>query len=801
MLRTLRTLRRSPGFAAATILTLALGVGANTGAFSALNTLLLRPLPYPHPDRLVTLYETTADRKPRDVAEANLFDWRKRSALFEQMAAFRPRSFGLTLGTQDAVTVIQTGMTTAGFLPAIGVAPSLGRTFTEDEEASDSRVIVLSDRLWRAQFGADPATIGRKIFLNEEAFTVIGVMPAGFEFPMDRVLPQAFIPLSRRDYCCVRAGSLAGIGRIKPAVSQAAARAELEAIGAQLAAEYPATNAARSVGLRPLAETMAASRREPLLLLMAAATLLLLIACANVSGLMVARGFARSHEAAIRASLGGGAWQIARPFFAEAIVLAAAGGLGGLFAARLVLRMVPRFIAGAADVGPLRLDAAAFTFALALAAALTLIMGAAPLLAVRRADLNGLMKAGGKVSARGPRSYGRATLVMVQVAFSAVLLLGAGLLLRSFLHLLDTSPGFQTAHALRFGLGLPEKRYDTDLKLVDFHHRLLDRLRAIPGVTAVGAVLRFPLRGGAGGTGGAFQIAGDNLPVPQRPHAWINAATPGYFAAMAIPLLAGRDFSGIDDKPGIHRVAIVNQAFARAYLRQRRPLGTVLELRWVSDLNPPGSTWEIIGVAGDTRQWSLDRPAVPEIFLSMTQIGSDSAGYVIRARGDDAALARAIAAAVVAQDSRLERVSVVPMKVLVERNLASRTAALELVGGFAVLALLLTAVGVYGIVAFRAAERSHEMAIRMALGASAGHVRGLVVGDALRMSMTGAAVGAAAFLFVAPLLQSQLVGVAAFDPVSIAVVVGSLCVVALVASAIPSRRAARNSPITLLRVS
>ncbi len=727
-------------------------------------------------------------------------DWEQRSTLFQAMAAFRPRSFGLTRSDQDAVTVIQTGMVTAGFFPAVGVAPAIGRVFSPQEEAGEAHVVVLSDRLWRTQFGGDPACVGRKLFLNEEPFLIIGVMPPGFEYPMGLERPDAFFPLSRHDYCCARAGSLSGIGRMKPGVSLAAAGAELASIGAQLAAEYPATNRGRSVAIRPLAETLSGTRREPLYLLMAAASLLLLIAAANVAGLFLARGLARVQEVAIRASLGAGAWQIARPFLAESLVLAVGGGVLGLAAAEAVLVVVPRFIAGADQAGPLALDGAAFGFAFALTGVLTLLLGAVPMLVLRYPDLAALIKAGGRVSARGPRRDSRAALVVLQIAFSVVLLLSAGLLLRSFLRLLHTSPGFETAHALRFGIGLPEKRYDTDDKLAEFHRRLLLRLQAIPGVAAVGAAARSPLHGGSG-AGGTFQFAGANLPANERPHAWTNVASPGYFAAMGIPLLAGREFSWRDDRPGVRRVAIVNRSFARAYLANRHAVGTQLEIRWVSDWNPPGSTWEIVGIAGDTRQGNLDREPLPEIFLSMTQVACDSAGYVIRTRHEDAALAKAVAGAVAELDPRVERVNVTPMRILVERNLENRTAAVELVGAFAMLALLLTAVGVYAMVAFRATGRSREMAIRMALGATGDQVRGLILGYGVRMAAFGVGLGLAGFLFAVPLLRSQLYGVSAFDPLSIAAVAGCVGIVALGASIIPGRRAARQSPMHLLRES
>ena len=504
---------------------------------------------------------------------------------------------------------------------------------------------------------------------------------------------------------------------------------------------------------------------------------------------------------AIRASLGAGTWQIARPFLAESLVLALAGGACGLAAARGVLLVIPRFIAGANLAEPLALNTTAFAFALAVAALLALLLlGCAPWVVLHRADLNAWIKAGGRTGVRGSRNYARAALVVAQVAFSTVLLLSAGLLLRSFLHVLDTSPGFETAHALRFGIGLPEKRYGTDPLMVEFHHHLLDRLNAIPGVARAGAAARLPLRGGAAGVGGTFEIVGSNLAPAERPRASTNVASPGYFAAMGIPLVAGREFSWRDDRPSaVHRVAIVNQSFARAYQKDRRPLNALLGIHILSDWNPAGSTWEVVGVVGDTRQANLDQEPLPEIFLSMTQVPCDGAGYVIRARHDDAGLAGAVASAVVDQDPRIERVSVIPMSLVVQRNLGSRTAALELVGAFAALALLLTAVGVYAMVAFRAAERSREMAIRMALGASAGQVRSLVLGHGVRLAAAGVALGMAAFFFAVPLLKSQLAGVGPFDPVSIAAVAVSVCAVALAASVVPCRRAGRQTPMAVLR--
>jgi predicted permease len=797
----IRRLVRTPGFTVSTVLTLALGVGANRAAFCALDTLLLKPLLYPEPQRLVWLQETGIDHKPRDVAEANLLDWRARSTRFEAMAAYRPRSFGLTFGEHDAVVVIQTGMAMADLFRVTAAPPALGRTFTEAEETGEARVMVLTDRLWRRLFAASPEAIGRTAELNEEPYAVIGVMPPGFEYPMSGVLPDAFIPLSRRDYCCARLGSLAAAARLRPGVSLDSAREELAALANGVAAEHPDTNRGRGARLGPLSEEMTGARREPLLLLWGAASLLLAIACANVAGLMLARWMGRAREAAIRASLGAGWRQIAGPFLAEAALLSVAGSGFGMLAADLVLRAIPRFIPGVAQAAPLQWNGAAFAFAAGLAAAVAGSLGAVPLWFAARTDIYGAIRAGGGGKShgqpRGPGAFGSA-MVMGQVALSVMLLLSAGLLLRSFLHLMNGGAGFESAHAFRFGLGIPEKRYDTERKEIEFHQRLLERLATIPGVSAAGAAGRLPLRG-ENGQGSSFQIDRSNIPAAQRPRALINVASPGYFAAMGIPLIEGRGFSWSEDRPGGRRAAMVNRAFVRSYLRGRRALGTALSLHWVSELNPAGGAWVIVGVTGDTRQSGMDREPAPEIFLSMTQTGADGAGYAVRTSREDAAIPQAIAAAVAAQDPRIQRVRPSPLSTLVEQNLDSRGAAIQLVGGFGALALLLTAVGVYGVVANRAAARSREMAIRMALGATAGQVRGLIFGQGLRFASGGLLAGGAGFLAVSPFLKSQFYGVGASDPATLAAVGGCVLAVALGTCVAPSRRAARVQPAELLR--
>jgi predicted permease len=539
------------------------------------------------------------------------------------------------------------------------------------------------------------------------------------------------------------------------------------------AALYPRTNGGRSAGLRPLQDVMSGSRREPLFLLAGAATLLLVLCCANVAGLMLARWTARSREIAVRIALGSDFLSLAQCFLAESAVLSAAGTACGLAAAMAVLRIVPAFVPGGAVQGPLQLDRDAFAFALALALAVAFLIALGPAFALRRADLSGALKGGGR--------RWRGVLAAAQVALSVVLLLSAGALLRSFVHLMAVKPGFEAANALRFGIGIPEKRYDTDERVIGFHRNLLDRLRALPGVDSAGAGQYLPLTGDIG-IGGSFQITGANTPRPQWPRAWHNVVSPGYFRALGIPLFQGRDFSWLDDHPGGARVAIVNQALVRANFPGRPALGAMLDINY-----GVAASWQIVGIVGDARQSTLDREAVPQIYLSMTQLPADGARYVVRGRVDP----RTVAAAVAQQDPRLERVNVEPLELTVERSVGPRAATLRLVAGFGAIALLLTVTGLYGILTSRAAERSREMAIRMALGATGAQTGGLMVAEALRLAVCGIAAGLVAFCL--------LYGVSATDPVAMGGVALLVIAVSLAASFAPSRRAARTQPIDLLR--
>jgi predicted permease len=829
----LRALRRSPAFTVTVLLTLALGVGANTAMFSATHTLLLAPLPYEEPERLVAIYETGADGSRRQVSLMDLRDWRAELDSVESLAGYRLRSFGLQRGeeadTQPAV--IQVGMTTADIFRVLGTAPVLGRSFTEREEIDDAAVIVLSDQLWRTRLGADPGIVGEIVLLNEAPKTVLGVLPPGFEFPIRGRVPEAYIPISDIDYGGSRASrSLEVVARLAAGTTQDEARTELQGLAGRLAQAYPDTNAQIGANLNGLHETLRGANRSPLLLLAAAALVLLLITCTNVANLFLERFLLRSKEASIRIALGASGGQLLGHYLAEGFVVSLLGTGLGLLVARGCLSALPAILPIVGGISPiggqrldlLQLDANALAFALVATVVTGLLFAITPATLARRLDAaRGL---GGAAGSR-TKTRIRGGLVVAQVGFSVVLTLSAVLLLRSFLMLLGTDPGFDTAGVLRFGIGLPEQRYDSEQKMIDFHQRLVPALGDLPGVEAVGAIARLPLGGGFT----AWFLPEDvELPREERPRTAINVASPGYFTAMGIPVIAGRTFTWQDsvDQP---RVILVNRAFAETYLpagaqdpteappgaETRSPgdarvtagsqlpgtgiLGTRLGLSWWSELNPRDTLWEIVGVVGNTRQLSLEEAPRPEIYLSMSQFPLEGGSYTILTTGANPTLIEAIPAVVENIDSQLERVGVSPLEARVKNSLGDRRLSLLLVGVFAAVALALTMIGLYGIVAFSVADRSREIGIRRALGAQVGDIFRLVTASGLRLALVGLVFGFVGFLLVSRWLEAQLYGVAVVDPMSVIAVAVALCGVAALASFVPALRAVRSSPSEVMR--
>jgi len=800
----LRALRRSPAFTVTVLLTLALGVGANTAMFSATYTLLLAPLPFAEPERLVALFETRADGSPRQVSLLDLQDWSAGLDSFDSLAGYRLRSFGLRRGEDGdpQPAVIQVGMVTADLFRVLGVEPTLGRSFGEQEEVEDAAVIVLSDHVWRTQLGGESGIIGETVLLNEAPRTVVGVLPPGFEFPISGRIPEAYIPISHADYGGSRSTrSLEVVARLVAGVSRDAAESEVEGMAAQLAQAYPETNADIGAGLRGLHETLRGANRAPLLLLAGAALVLLLITCTNVANLFLERFLLHTREAWIRIALGATPGRLVGHYLAEGMVVSVLGASIGLLVARGCLASLPLalpIIGGVSPVGGqridlLRLDPNALVFALVMTIATGLVFALAPATLARRLDLSRGLGGG---SGSGGRTRFRSGLVVAQVALSVVLTLSAVLLLRSFFLLVSTDPGFDSTQVLRFGIGLPEQRYDTELELIGFHEELTAALQEVPGVDAVGAIARLPL-GGSGFTAW-FLPEGTSLPREQRPRTAINVASPGYFASMGIPVVAGRAFSW-RDSPDQPRVILVNQAFADAHLRGDDVLDSRLQLSWRSELNPPDTLWEIVGVVGDTRQISLEEAPRPEVYLSMSQFPIEGGSYTIRTTGANPAVAESIPAVVEGVDGQLERIQVRPMADRVRDSLGDRRLSLMLVGLFASVALGLTLIGLYGVVAFSVADRSREIGIRRALGAQVGDVFRLVTASGLRLTLLGLVIGYTGFLLVSRWIEGQLYEVAPVDPLSGLIVAVSLCAAAALATLIPAWRAARLSPTEVIR--
>ena len=763
----LRTLRRAPAFTAAAALTLALGMGASTAVFSAVDRLLLRALPYPQPDRLVALHETQAGKGARPVSLANLLDWRAQSTSFDGMAGFRLRSFGLR-EAGEPVSVAMVGMVTSDLFRTLGSGARLGRTFSQSEESAGMPVIVLTHTLWAGRFHRAPAMVGRTVLLNEQPYEVIGVLSAGFVYPVPAAHVDAYIPISHRDYGSRDTKALEAVARLRTGTTLAAAQAELRAIGTHV-------DPRGGAGLESLEEAWKGHLRRPLLLLTMAALLLLAIVSSNVVSLILARSLARTREMEIRAALGAGFADILWQWLAEALLLCAAGGALGLLLAGAVLRGLPLVLRQ--PVAGLSIDTRALAFAAVICGAVTLLCGLAP------------------VRNRRPFRL-RQGLVVGQVALSLVLLLSAGVFLRVFLKLVNRNPGFDSSHVYYFGIGLPEGRY-TDRQTVDFHWKLRQRLEKIPGVETAGAAARLPLNGR--NMTSAFQFEGAGLPAAEWTPVVSNIVDPAYFAVLSIPLLEGRAFDWNTDAAGHPLALVVNRAFERVYARGGSIAGKRVQLRFWTDVTPKGQLWQIVGVVADSYQAALDQAIRPQIYLPVSQTGLDGGDYLIRTTRSDAALPAAIAAAVKSIDPDLERIHVRRLDNWVSASLGDRRLPAILTGLFAAVGLALAALGLYGTMALEIGQRRKEMAIRAALGASRASITGLVVKRGLALTAAGAAVGALGFVAVGRAIASQLYEVAPSDPANAVVVLAILFACAIAACLQPAWNALRQAPIAVLR--
>jgi putative ABC transport system permease protein len=787
-----RCLRRSPGFALAVIATLAIGIGANTAVFSLVNGVLLKPLPFESPDRLAMVWghHTAIGRETASLPD--YLDWRRQSSSFADMAALAGIRYNLS--AEGEPTVVRGTRITASLFPVLGVAPELGRAFTaEDERGGSGRVAVLGHAFWQRRYGGDRGVVGRTIVLSGVPHTVVGVAPPSLRLQQEMDVWTPLVTDSTRPR---RSDFLLVVGRLRPGVTLAAAQGELSTIARRLEAEYPATNTGWGVELVGLHEQLVGGARPALLMFTGAVALVLLIACANVTNLMLARVTAREREVTIRAALGASRRRIAREIFAESLVLSlVSGALGILVAIWAVAGMrsfgpsaIPRFH----EVG-LNLPVLGFTFALSIATGI--LAGLAPAVRALGRDLQPGLKDGGR-SASG--SVGirttRGVLVLAEVAVAFVLLVGAALLLRSFDGLQKVDPGFNRDGVFTATVTLPRTEYAKPEQRAAFAERLLERVREIPGVGAAALTSDPPLGGSP--PFWSFAIAGVEPAAPGVVQdAVVFMTSPAYFQTMEIPLVSGSIY-GPEHRADGAQVAVVSQALAQRYWPGRTAIGQRITLG-----NPADSAgWmTIIGVVGDVRNEEMGRPSYPQLYLPLAQAPVPSFTVVARASGDPLALTPSVKEALAELDRRLPLSEVSTLDQRVAETLVSPRVNAGLLSAFAGVALLLAAVGIYGVIAFGVVQRTRELGIRMALGADTGNLLRLVVGQGMRPVLAGVGLGVAGALAGTRLLRGMLFGVGPTDPVTFLAVTAFLLAVALLASYLPARRAARSDPMIALR--
>ncbi len=794
------TLSRQRAFSVIAVLTLALGIGANVTLFSLVDHVLLQRLPFREPDRLVRIYGTypPLHQTRENVSPLDVLDWREQAKSLAGVSMGTGMSMALA-GAGDPV-MVQVGAVSANWFDVLGVSPILGRGFTPEEEvAGKHRVALLTDGLWRSRFGADPGVVGRMVKLQGADYQVIGVLPRDFESPVPTAAgdPVMYRPLVINRDPGARGGHyLLSIARLRPGVSLNSARTEMNAITQRLAAAYPVFNTDRGgVNMVPLRETIAAGARRPLVVLFGAVAFLLFIACANVANLLLARASTRQREIAVRTALGARRSRILRQLFTENLLLALLAGVVGLALAMGALRVVPALAAGNLPrTASLALDARVVWFALGTVLLTALLFGMAPARRTARANVQSALRDGGRGVTQGGGRHLRSALVMGEVAMSLVLLVGAALLTRSFDRLLSVDGGFDRRHALTASLSLPGATYPETPQILAFWDGVLQRIGALPGVTAVGGINMMPLSGSYSCDSFALD---DRAPPPagQEPCAESRRASPDYFNAMGIALLRGRFFNATDRAGGVPAV-IIDQSMAQQWWPGQDALGK--RIKW-GDFTADEPWRTVVGVVADVKHFGLDAATRPEIYMPLAQEASAGLTLVVRTTGDPDALAVGLRAAVHAQDPDLPVSRLLTLQQIVSNSVAGPRFRTILLAAFAGTALLLSLVGLYGVLAFAVAQRRHEFGIRMAVGAARGDVLRMVLRQAVGLVLGGLFMGVPVALLGTRALRGLLFGIGAGDAASFAVAGLSLLLVGLLASWLPARRATRVDPMIALR--
>jgi putative ABC transport system permease protein len=807
-----RGLRKSPGFAAVVVLVLALGIGANTAIFSVVNAVLLRPLPFEQPERLVALYHTPPQASfpgiPLfSVSAANFLDWRAQARSFEGMAAYSHRRYTMT-GSGQPFTVPAIA-STYGLFSLLHAEPLMGRTFVESEDQpGHDHEVVVSYAFWRDHLGASPAAVGKTIELNGEAYTVIGVMPAGFEFPFvsdSNYRPQMWKPQGwTAQQRAIRDNhNLGVVARLQSGVTLEQAKAELNTISDGLAQQYPKDDKGWSATAISLRQDIVGDARSPLLILLGAVAFVLLIACANIANLVLAKTLSRRKEVAIRTALGASRGRLLQQVLAETVLLSLMGGALGLIVAHYGVMFVIRFagqqLPRSANIG---LDAWVLAFTLGLSILTGLAAGLLPALRLTHEDVNEALKqsAGRTASDAGSHRTGNA-LVVVEVAFSLMLLIGAGLLIRSLWMLRSVNPGFDADHVITMDLSLLPNKFTNLLQLSAFYQNVLERVRALPSVKAAGLINSLPLAGG--GSQQPIQVEGQPIvPMADQPEVDVRITSPGYLGAMRIPLVSGRDLddSDVDGRPG---AVLISQTMARQFWPNGNPVGKRLTLYFF-----PDHLRTVVGVVGDVKGDGLNQTrSASMLYMPAAQVSNPRGDawhtfgmtLVARTQSDPASMISTIGSAIHQVDPGVALLNVKTMQDTVDDSLLQQRFTMFLLVGFAALAVLLAGVGIYSVLAYTVRRRLREIGIRMALGAQISDVLRMVVVEGMKPTLLGVMIGLAGALALGRVMASVIYGVSARDITTFASVAAVMFCVGLLASTLPAYRATRVDPMKTLR--
>jgi putative ABC transport system permease protein len=790
-------LKRNPGFTFVAVLTLSLGIGANTAIFSVVNGVLLNALPYPQPEQLAMVWLDNRRQGVRDdiTSYPNFVDWRDRNKTFQGMAGVASQSFNLTGAGEPEE--IRAAIVSTNFFQLVGVSPALGRGFTDGEEQPGrDRIVILSHALWQRRFGGDPGILNKTISLSDEPYVVVGIMPPGFQFPENTEIwgplaPDEEVRESRFGFF------LAVVGRLKPGVTRAQAQADMDVIANQIEKQFP-DMAGYGVNVVPVLENTVGPIRRALMILFVAVLFVLLIACANVANLLLARATVRQREVAVRAALGAGRWRIVRQLLTESMLLAVLGGALGVLLAwwglRLLVDLSPANILRLENI---RLDGRVLWFTLALSLLTGLIFGLAPALQTSHLKLSETLKEGGSAVGGGAGRRAqriRGVFIVAEVALTLALLVGAGLLVRSFWRLKHVDPGFRADHVLTLRLSLPRSRYTEGAQAVSFFERLQERLAALPGVVSASATsgVMLPKLANSGGFTIENRPQDPNEPSLELP---FDVVQPNYFQTMGVPLLRGRAFTAQDTRanPG---AAIVNETFVKRFFPNEDPVGK----RFTFGGGGPNARWiTIVGVVRDAKRQGLDQPIRIESWMPLAQMASGSMDVVLRTTGDPLALSQAAREAVWSLDRDLPIQRIQTMERILSEGVAQRRLNMLLLGLFASVALILAGVGIYGVMSCVVTQRTHEIGVRMALGAQARDVLRMAIWRVMSLTLIGVALGLAGALALTRVMQNLLFNVSATDPATFALIALLLVGVALIASYIPARRATKVDPLLALR--